>query len=113
MFFLQAEDGIRDLTVTGVQTCALPISPWSVRQPGAVRQRAGRGAEAARKLGVLRHVFGGAAMNCIDLHPPPPTSSTSTTSPSGLTSPRRQLCYAVHFQRVAYGDRGSHLRQAG
>src|SRR2546427_3404509 len=30
-FFFQAEDGIRDLTVTGVQTCALPI--WnSVRQ---------------------------------------------------------------------------------
>src|SRR5205085_3794685 len=31
-FFFQAEDGIRDLTVTGVQTCALPISasgePW-------------------------------------------------------------------------------------
>src|SRR5256886_6121311 len=25
-FLLQAEDGIRDLTVTGVQTCALPIS---------------------------------------------------------------------------------------
>src|SRR2546430_6952349 len=24
--FFQAEDGIRDLTVTGVQTCALPIS---------------------------------------------------------------------------------------
>src|SRR5690349_24206284 len=26
-FFFQAEDGIRDLYVTGVQTCALPISP--------------------------------------------------------------------------------------
>src|SRR2546421_611274 len=25
-FFFQAEDGIRDLIVTGVQTCALPIS---------------------------------------------------------------------------------------
>src|SRR5689334_24312142 len=25
-FFFQAEDGIRDGTVTGVQTCALPIS---------------------------------------------------------------------------------------
>src|SRR5256885_9141453 len=25
MFFLQAEDGIRDYKVTGVQTCALPI----------------------------------------------------------------------------------------
>ena len=27
-FFFQAEDGIRDLIVTGVQTCALPISLW-------------------------------------------------------------------------------------
>src|SRR3989440_3946902 len=26
-FFFQAEDGIRDLIVTGVQTCALPICP--------------------------------------------------------------------------------------
>src|SRR5437867_9315602 len=26
VFFFQAEDGIRDRTVTGVQTCALPIS---------------------------------------------------------------------------------------
>ena len=25
-FFFQAEDGIRDRLVTGVQTCALPIS---------------------------------------------------------------------------------------
>src|SRR6266496_1654298 len=34
-FFFQAEDGIRDLYVTGVQTCALPISmmarPLNVR----------------------------------------------------------------------------------
>src|SRR2546430_13284417 len=29
-FFFQAEDGIRDLTVTGVQTCALPISPTAM-----------------------------------------------------------------------------------
>src|SRR5438874_12399784 len=28
-FFFQAEDGIRDLYVTGVQTCALPIWPWA------------------------------------------------------------------------------------
>src|SRR5256886_558760 len=28
-FFFQAEDGIRDLTVTGVQTCALPISSFA------------------------------------------------------------------------------------
>src|SRR2546426_4901694 len=29
-FFFQAEDGIRDYKVTGVQTCALPISFFSV-----------------------------------------------------------------------------------
>src|SRR5437763_12370038 len=30
-FFFQAEDGIRDTSVTGVQTCALPISAsWHI-----------------------------------------------------------------------------------
>src|SRR2546429_5981476 len=33
-FFFQAEDGIRDVAVTGVQTCALPISPKPL--PGVV-----------------------------------------------------------------------------
>src|SRR5688572_28288221 len=32
-FFFQAEDGIRDLTVTGVQTCALPISDREMYLP--------------------------------------------------------------------------------
>src|SRR2546430_16331458 len=31
-FFFQAEDGIRDLTVTGVQTCALPIWGYAARE---------------------------------------------------------------------------------
>src|SRR2546421_5241921 len=33
-FFFQAEDGIRDLIVTGVQTCALPISGRRTRTAG-------------------------------------------------------------------------------
>src|SRR2546429_2001222 len=37
-FFFQAEDGIRDVAVTGVQTCALPISVQTV----------GRGCESMR-----------------------------------------------------------------
>src|SRR2546430_10200532 len=36
-FFFQAEDGIRDLTVTGVQTCALPI--YAVPGTAAVYRR--------------------------------------------------------------------------
>src|SRR6266404_9610645 len=44
IFFFQAEDGIRDKLVTGVQTCALPISGSAARCPGsrsfvAARQR--------------------------------------------------------------------------
>src|SRR2546425_1466758 len=41
-FFFQAEDGIRDKLVTGVQTCALPIYPGTRRRLlGAhVRRRA-------------------------------------------------------------------------
>src|SRR5256885_13086926 len=33
-FFFQAEDGIRDYKVTGVQTCALPILPHRGRARG-------------------------------------------------------------------------------
>src|SRR5256886_3964995 len=48
VFFFQAEDGIRDLTVTGVQTCALPIwlsHPQAERQ--ARQRRRGAGAPDA------------------------------------------------------------------
>src|SRR3712207_7979992 len=36
IFFYQAEDGIRDIGVTGVQTCALPISMPIASRPGSV-----------------------------------------------------------------------------
>src|SRR3989304_8013230 len=42
-FFFQAEDGIRDVAVTGVQTCALPILQRGGRGPH--RPAAGGGAE--------------------------------------------------------------------
>src|SRR6266566_6044964 len=38
-FFFQAEDGIRDYKVTGVQTCALPISLHGVPAPELGRDR--------------------------------------------------------------------------
>src|SRR5699024_11955144 len=36
IFFFQAEDGIRDRNVTGVQTCALPILPAALRSDAAI-----------------------------------------------------------------------------
>src|SRR6266542_4820897 len=40
-FFFQAEDGIRDATVTGVQTCALPILGGSPSRLKDAAMRAG------------------------------------------------------------------------
>src|SRR3712207_8149136 len=37
-FFFQAEDGIRDIGVTGVQTCALPIFLQEIRESLAPEQ---------------------------------------------------------------------------
>src|SRR2546429_7278056 len=41
VFFFQAEDGIRDVAVTGVQTCALPISANSWKYGSSVLGSAG------------------------------------------------------------------------
>src|SRR2546430_9570263 len=68
-FFFQAEDGIRDLTVTGVQTCALPIllnnrgftalnlRRESLGQPSGcpLCQRSGLGLERRLSLSSVRH----------------------------------------------------------
>src|ERR1035437_5340352 len=46
-FFFQAEDGIRDISVTGVQTCALPISIGEHR----LSSGAGHHPPAGRRVG--------------------------------------------------------------
>src|SRR6266498_4261133 len=52
-FFFQAEDGIRDADVTGVQTCALPISPrrWTRIDFDARPDGHGPGRPAVRRDG--------------------------------------------------------------
>src|SRR5687767_15718560 len=50
-FFFQAEDGIRDKLVTGVQTCALPISP---ARPEGGGKRSKKPSEAQRLPSHLR-----------------------------------------------------------
>src|SRR2546430_1588787 len=52
-FLFQAEDGIRDLTVTGVQTCALPISPQMAPVDVVLVRRVNHRVRIAR----YRHIF--------------------------------------------------------
>src|SRR2546426_2896028 len=74
-FFFQAEDGIRDYKVTGVQTCALPICPK--KKPFFTRSTASatdRGPETSSASGRWACKTG-LTCNCI---------------PNGLTTPRWQ-----------------------
>src|SRR5438034_2186639 len=53
LFFFQAEDGIRDHCVTGVQTCALPIyNPAAMGQFKALTQSATKG-QSSLQVGVV------------------------------------------------------------
>src|SRR5688572_32100741 len=58
-FFFQAEDGIRDLTVTGVQTCALPILGRAGRgdegRPRSEKRRPERERDRERQYGAAKH----------------------------------------------------------
>src|SRR3989440_5125261 len=56
-FFFQAEDGIRDLIVTGVQTCALPISALGAGSARYCRRREDRGATGTLGKTLLRSAF--------------------------------------------------------
>src|SRR5262249_58238502 len=57
-FFFQAEDGIRDWSVTGVQTCALPISLVRIAaiHGRALRRRIGRAARCEGQIPALAPV---------------------------------------------------------
>src|SRR3712207_9516236 len=76
LFFCQAEDGIRDIGVTGVQTCALPISR-PPRRPGAGRRAAARHPHRLRdragvRLPAVAADLAGAPPRGAARRPPPP-----------------------------------------
>src|SRR6266496_4081814 len=71
-FFFQAEDGIRDLYVTGVQTCALPI--WRLGRhpivgPAGVAVRPDRGAVRGWPPRVARRAARSAAVSGVGRGP--------------------------------------------
>src|SRR5258708_20034942 len=73
VFFFQAEDGIRDDLVTGVQTCALPISAQLMKQFAACLKE---------KLAQERPAAPGAASAS-----PPPTQPSPPIEPTAAPAP--------------------------
>src|SRR5207249_9619314 len=89
-FFFQAEDGIRDRNVTGVQTCALPIL-W------------------------LKSDLAGASGKCIRAvwhHPRFYSSTTSPLSAGTATLPFWNDLYAVHADVIVNGHMHDYERFA-
>src|SRR5882762_82933 len=94
-FFFQAEDGIRDSSVTGVQTCALPI--WGTASGGAVFRSTDFGAaftnvtaatpaiEASDYFFVAPHPRDGTTMYVLG------NGSLSTPPPAAITIPSSGL----------------------
>src|SRR5256885_10512137 len=85
-FFFQAEDGIRDYKVTGVQTCALPISP-------ALIWLFSIAANAASSLSNTRAAPRKFKMLC---------PATLTTQPSGARLPFRIAKPPVGFSGLSF-----------
>src|SRR5690606_39732584 len=91
LVFVQAADGIRDFHVTGVQTCALPISP------GAAVLLAGRRATVEIRLD--REGAGRTALAPVDafnrlevdLDPAPSLTSVRVTPQIGRASGRERV----------------------
>src|SRR2546430_12752079 len=77
-FFFQAEDGIRDLTVTGVQTCALPIYVATRAVAGASGAKRGADHHGQSQTGTPPSV-----------HPPGFLTSRNVPSPPSTLPPPR------------------------
>src|SRR2546430_16755960 len=87
-FFFQAEDGIRDLTVTGVQTCALPSPGARIRTRcgGSSPRRRGPDDHAPPRAGALRALRW--AGRPPDAHgPAPPARARPPGRPAGPQGP--------------------------
>src|SRR5699024_11257661 len=93
----QAEDGIRDRNVTGVQTCALPISGSVVTRDDAVKIRAeeGRRIERTDVSPFVRNLPTGAD-----------TGDFRSDNASGSTSQAANICEAVEIGRASCRESG-------
>src|SRR6266478_6275789 len=119
-FFFQAEDGIRDLTVTGVQTCALPPRPARGARPleraGRGRPRATRASSPRRRPSTRSRPAPRAASPCRPratrraLRSPPPrgrAASGTTRSRPSRRPPPDELANGLavrHEDRVGGGE---------
>src|SRR2546430_4954020 len=114
-FFFQAEDGIRDLTVTGVQTCALPIFRDAVdRGRGGAAETASPRARAGCAAPGARRVRGQSGRAGQPAGPGPPRRRRQRGVPGrrDTAHARRTAAGVDHAVLLVVGGRATTLRHA-
>src|SRR5215217_758747 len=122
-FFFQAEDGIRDIGVTGVQTCAFPIYRRPARAPShggpprhppRSRDRGGHRSDDARRHGARRALDGGDAARHPGRRPARPRGprlrarrGTARPAHDGDAPQRREPGGRLHVARERPHPRGN------
>src|SRR5260370_4067307 len=92
-FFFQAEDGIRDSSVTGVQTCALPIY---VADLDELREQLG-----LDRLTLCGYSWGGLLAVLYFLEHPRQVERLALVSPASITAEYRRQFEAEFARRMA------------
>src|SRR3712207_9197154 len=100
-FFFQAEDGIRDIGVTGVQTCALPICRRLPRRRGGPRLGRGGGPADRRRGGPGRR----AGEQRRRLRPPPRPRGDRESGRAACRGRGEISVVAVSFKKKNNGER--------
>src|SRR2546430_16886037 len=114
-FFFQAEDGIRDLTVTGVQTCALPIFSYLFRQvgqfvfaPGTSEDRVMEAALDAGAEDVLKNDDGSVELICA---PADFATVKAALQKAGLKPELAEITMKPNAESSLAGDEAASLRR--
>src|SRR5260370_22007494 len=105
VFFFQAEDGIRDSSVTGVQTCALPISLHILFEFFGLRIH-----DENNAIRAVQHSQAGAlvenlARHCIEMKPGSETMNFSQVQGKEVEK-QRALSFGRDAQHLSTGGRG-------
>src|SRR5437764_61469 len=113
-FFFQAEDGIRDTSVTGVQTCALPI----YLEEGIDAPNEGHGEiEESRngKIGPHDRAWAHAATSCVSVHALSAVAVRITAPPITASGPGVSPCASHAHTGLSTGStrRNSDASSAG
>src|SRR5690625_5458663 len=106
IYFFQAEDGIRVGHVTGVQTCALPISPGIAREICGMNTTTNRPMKIESRKGSSRLITGSISRSAM-------RAPTNRTLPTGGVTTPAEKAYTTMVPKWRSEEHTSELQSRG